>query len=77
MRRKKRLSKAELRAMGVVPGLVVTRYAPDGDRATVEQLTAETSSTPSLFFYPTDQTNVLQTTVRPRVKEISKWHSGT
>jgi hypothetical protein len=44
------LTKAELRAMGVVPGLVVTRYAPDGQRATVEQLTAEASAAgPPLF----------------------------
>jgi hypothetical protein len=41
-KRRRRLTAAEKRALASA-GLVVTRYTPDGERATVEQLTAEAS----------------------------------
>jgi hypothetical protein len=43
--RKRKLAKAELRAAGVSPGLLVRRVGPDG-RARLEQLTAETRPRP-------------------------------
>jgi hypothetical protein len=42
-RKKRQLTKAELRAMGATPGLMAHRVGPDG-RARLEQLTAETSA---------------------------------
>jgi hypothetical protein len=49
-RSQRQLTRAELRAMGVTPGLVVRRYSAE-DRTRLEQLTSETSSgaRPSLF----------------------------
>jgi hypothetical protein len=41
--RQRRLTKQDLRILGVQPGLVVTRYSPGGKRVTVEELTAEAS----------------------------------
>jgi hypothetical protein len=41
-RKKQALTKAELRAMGVTPGLMARRVGPDG-RARLEQLTSEAS----------------------------------
>ena len=46
--RKKRLTQVELREMGVTPGRIITRYSPDGRRATVRQVVGE--ARPSLFF---------------------------
>jgi hypothetical protein len=43
-RRKRHLSQQDLRAMGANPGRLATRYTPDGRRAEVRQLTAETIS---------------------------------
>jgi hypothetical protein len=42
--RKKNLSQSDLRALGARPGLLVTRYGPDGERAEVRRLTAESAS---------------------------------
>ena len=39
--RKKRLSQQDLREMGCTPGRLLTRYSPDGRRATVRQLAPE------------------------------------
>lgn len=47
--RRRRLTQQDLRALGVRPALVATRYAPDGERATVQQLAPEASRRPSLF----------------------------
>jgi hypothetical protein len=53
VKRRRRFTKAELRALGAAPGLMATRYLPGEDRARVEQLTAETpSGRPSLFLRP-------------------------
>jgi hypothetical protein len=41
MSRKRRLSQQDLRAAGVTPGRVITRYVPDGERAQIRQLTPE------------------------------------
>jgi hypothetical protein len=57
-RKKRQLTKAQLRAMGATPGLMAHRVGPDG-RARLEQLTAEASGRLSLFCGP-DQTNVLR-----------------
>jgi hypothetical protein len=38
---RRRLSPQELKALGARPGLVITRYAPDGERATIRQLAPE------------------------------------
>ncbi len=51
-KRRRRLSQQDLRTVGARPGLVVTRYAPDGERATVRQLAPEASGRPSLFLRP-------------------------
>jgi hypothetical protein len=40
-KRKRQLTQAELRAAGVTPGLMVTRYTPDGKRAEIRRLTPE------------------------------------
>jgi hypothetical protein len=42
-KRRRRLTQAELRAIGTVPGLLVTRYDATGERATVHQLSPEGS----------------------------------
>jgi hypothetical protein len=47
MRKKRRLSQQDLRAMGATPGRLATRYTPDG-RAEVRQLTTY-AGRPSLF----------------------------
>ena len=39
--RKKRLTRQDLRALGASAGLIVTRYTPDGERATIHQLSPE------------------------------------
>ena len=49
--RRRKLTKADLRAMGATPGLVAHRVGPDG-RARLEQLTSEGSGRPSLFLHP-------------------------
>jgi hypothetical protein len=50
MKRKKRLTQAELKQLGVQPGLQAIRYGPDGERVTIRQLTREASGgRPSLF----------------------------
>jgi hypothetical protein len=41
--RRRRLSQADLRALGVQGGLVATRYSPESKRAEVRQLAAEGS----------------------------------
>lgn len=46
--RRRKLTKAELRAMGCTPGFVVRRYDAQ-ERARLEQLTAEDSRGSSLF----------------------------
>jgi hypothetical protein len=33
MKRNRRLSQKDLRALGATPGRVITRYSPDGERA--------------------------------------------
>jgi hypothetical protein len=50
-RLRRKLTKAELRAMGATPGLMARRVGPDG-HARLEQLTAEASGRPSLFLRP-------------------------
>ena len=40
-RRRRRLTRAELLAAGATPGLMTTRYAPDGERAEIRQLPPE------------------------------------
>jgi hypothetical protein len=50
-RKRRRLTKAELRAMGATPGLMAHRIGPDG-RARLEQLAPEGSGQPSLFLRP-------------------------
>jgi hypothetical protein len=55
-RKKRQLTKAELRAMGGIPGVMAHRVGPDG-RARLEQLTADGSGRSS-FFYGEDQTAV-------------------
>ena len=47
-RKKRQLTKAELRAMGGIPGVMAHRVGPDG-RARLEQLTADGSGRPSFF----------------------------
>lgn len=47
-RSQRQLTKAELRAAGATPGLLLHKVGPDG-RARLEQLTAEASGQPSLF----------------------------
>jgi hypothetical protein len=42
--RKRRLSQQDLRALGVQPGLLATRYPAGGDRAQIQRLTAETTT---------------------------------
>jgi hypothetical protein len=50
-RNKRKLTQAEHRALGCVPGLQAVRYGPGGERVTIRQLTSEarTSGRPSLF----------------------------
>ena len=55
-RRKTRLSQQDLREMGCTPGRIITRYVPDGRRATVRQVLGE-AKPPSLFC-PRAQTDV-------------------
>lgn len=38
---KRRLTQQDLRALGVQPGLIATRYLPGEDRARVEQLASD------------------------------------
>ena len=40
-RKKHTLTAAEKRALALSPGLVITRYTPNGERATVHQLSPE------------------------------------
>jgi hypothetical protein len=40
-RKARRLTKAGLQAAGATPGLMTTRYAPDGERAEIRQLSPE------------------------------------
>jgi hypothetical protein len=58
-RKKRQFTKAELRAMGGIPGVMAHRVGPDG-RARLEQLNRGRLR-PVLFFYGEDQT-----AVRPR-----------
>jgi hypothetical protein len=44
--RRLRLRQQDLRAMGASPGRMLTRYSPDGERAEVRQLTAESRPRP-------------------------------
>jgi hypothetical protein len=48
-RKARRPTKAALRAMGASPGLLTTRYAPDGERAVVEELVSDDSDSSSFF----------------------------
>ena len=48
MRRRRRLSQQDLRALGATPGLIARRVGPDG-RARLEQLTAEGSRRREVF----------------------------
>jgi hypothetical protein len=45
--KKKRLTQQDLRALGVQPGLLATRYPAGEDRAQIRRLTAETRNAPS------------------------------
>ena len=49
-RKKRALTKAELRALGATPGLMVHRIGTDG-RARLEQLTSEGSRRPEVFVW--------------------------
>jgi hypothetical protein len=48
-RKARRLTKAELRAAGATPGLMLIRYGPDGNKAKLEQLTEEASARREIF----------------------------
>jgi hypothetical protein len=47
MKRRRKLSQAELKQLGVQPGLLSTRYPAGEDRAQIRRLTQETRSAPS------------------------------
>lgn len=43
-KRRRKLTQSDLRALGVQPGLLATRYTPDGERATVLELAPESNA---------------------------------
>jgi hypothetical protein len=47
--KRRRLTQAELKAMGVTPGLVVHRVGPPGSRARLEQLAPESDGRRRVF----------------------------
>ena len=55
--RKKKPSQSNLRLLGVQPDLQAVRYAPDGQRATVRQLTAESRRRLSTEIFTRRHTN--------------------
>ena len=48
-RERRKPTQADLRALGVRPGLQTIRYPPGEDRARVQQLTAEARGRPPLY----------------------------
>ena len=64
IRRKRRLSQQDLRVMGASPRRLAMRYTPDGERAQVRQLTAETRPQP-----PLDRGSLVEVKSTRRVKE--------
>jgi hypothetical protein len=50
-KKRRQLTRRDLRALGATPGLQLVRYRPDGKRVEIRQLTAEGAKRP-LFLRP-------------------------